>query len=53
MDIENSWRAIYLEGWAKYAVMVFRDGNVEQRNDATIEKAVEPVEDGLDISPRQ
>jgi hypothetical protein len=33
--------------------MVFRDGDVEQRNDATIGNAVEPVEDEEDIPPRR
>ena len=47
MDIENAWRAICLEGWA----MVFGDGNVQQRNDATIENAAEPVEDEYDMPP--
>ena len=43
---------LYLEGWALCGHGI-RVGNVQQRNDATIENAAEPVEDGLDISPRQ
>ena len=38
MDIENYWRAIDLEGWA----MGFGDGNVEQRNNETIENVKTP-----------
>jgi hypothetical protein len=44
MDIDNAWRAIYLEGWAicGYGLPGWQ---YRAKNDATIENSSEPVED--------
>ena len=36
---------LYIQRDGQYAMMVFGNGNTEQKNNATIEYAVQPVED--------